>query len=125
MRIGKIGSFGENNAIAYLQKKHYQIIKRNFQKKWGEIDIIAKDKKTKEIVFVEVKTRKFNYANSLNPEEALTSKKVRRLKRAFLSYLNQYNLEDKPWRFDFIAIKIDNFNQAPIIQHYKDIFLEF
>ena len=125
MRIGKVGSFGENKAMTYLQNSHYQIIQRNFQKKWGEIDIIAKDSKTKEIVFIEVKTRQLNYANSLSPEEALTAKKVRRLKRAFLSYLNQYNLEDKPWRFDFIAIEIDNFSQEPIIRHYKDIFLEF
>jgi len=125
MRIGRIGSFGEDKATIYLQNSHYQIIQRNFQRKWGEIDIIAKDKKTKEIVFVEVKTRQLNYSNSLSPEEALTSKKVRRLKRAFLSYLNRYNLEDKPWRFDFIAIEIDNFSQEPIIRHYKDIFLEF
>ena len=125
MRIGKIGFFGEDKATNYLQNNHYQIIQRNFQKRWGEIDIIAKDKKTKEIVFVEVKTRQLNYANSLSPEEALTSKKVRRLKRAFLSYLNQYNLEDKPWRFDFIAVEINDFNQRSIIRHYKDIFLEF
>lgn len=51
--------------------------------------------------------------------------KVRRLKRVFLSYLNQYNLEDKPWRFDFIAIEIGNFNKEPVIRHYKDIFLQF
>jgi putative endonuclease len=125
MRIGKIGSFGEDKATAYLQNSHYEIIQRNFQRKWGEIDIIAKDKKTKELVFVEVKTRQLNYAYSLNPEEALTSKKVRRLKRAFLSYLNRYNLEDKPWRFDFIAIEIDNFENEPMIRHYKDIFLQF
>ncbi len=125
MRIGRIGSFGEDKATTYLQNSHYQVIQRNFQRKWGEIDIIAKDKKTKELVFVEVKTRQLNYAYSLNPEEALTSKKVRRLKRAFLSYLIQYNLEDKPWRFDFIAIEIDNFNSEPIIRHYKDIFLQF
>jgi len=125
MRIGRIGSFGEDKAAAYLQDSHYQIIQRNFQRKWGEIDIIAKDKKTKEIVFVEVKTRQLNCDYSLNPEEALTSKKVRRLKRAFLSYLSQYNLEDKPWRFDFIAIEIDNFKEKSIIRHYKDIFLQF
>ncbi len=87
--------------------------------------LLQKIKKTKELVFVEVKTRQLNYACSLSPEETLTSKKVRRLKRAFLSYLNQYNLEDKPWRFDFIAIEIDNFKEKPVIRYYKDIFLQF
>lgn len=125
MKVNSLGSFGEEKAIDYLQKNHYQIIQRNFRKKWGEIDIVARDKRTKEIVFVEVKTRQLGCANGLNPEEALTSEKVRRLKRAFLSYLNRYNLEDKPWRFDFIAVEIDDFNQKPTIRHYKDIFLEF
>jgi len=87
--------------------------------------LLQKIKKTKEIVFAEVKTRQLNYDYSLNPEEALTSKKFRRLKRAFLSYLSQYNLEDNPWRFDFIAIEIDNFSEKPIIRYYKDIFLKF
>ena len=45
MRIGRIGSFGEDKATIYLQSSHYQIIQRNFQRKWDEIDIIAKDKK--------------------------------------------------------------------------------
>ena len=89
MRIGKIGSFGEDKAMTYLQDSHYQIIQRNFQRKWGEINIVTKDRKTKEIVFVEIKTGQLNYANSLSSEEVLTSRKVRRWKRAFLSYLNQ------------------------------------
>lgn len=57
MRIEGIGFLGEDKATAYLQDSHYQIIQRNFQMKWNEIDIIAKDRKTKELAFVEVKAR--------------------------------------------------------------------
>lgn len=125
MKTFLVGYFGEEKVVIYLQNNHYQIIQRNFRKKWGEIDIVAKDKKTKEIVFIEVKTRQFNSYNGLMPEEALTVKKIYRLKRVFLSYLNQYNLEENSWRFDFIAVEINNFSQKSRIRHYKDVFLEF
>ncbi|MDD5760632.1 MAG: YraN family protein [Candidatus Pacebacteria bacterium] len=125
MKAKSIGYFGEEKAALYLQNNHYEIIQRNFRKKWGEIDIIAKDKKTKEIVFIEVKARKTDNFSNLMPEEALTIKKIRRLKRIFLSYLNQYDLEDSPWRFDFIAVETEKNTQDPVIRHYKDILLEF
>jgi len=102
-----------------------RLYKEIFKGNGVKLILLQKIKKTKEIVFVGGKTRQLNYDYSLNPEEALTSKNVRRLKRAFLSYLSQYNLEDNPWRFDFIAIEIDNFSKKPIIRHYEDIFLEF
>ena len=47
MRVGRIGFFGENKETTCFQNSHYQIIQRNFQRKWSEIDIIAKDKKQK------------------------------------------------------------------------------
>lgn len=125
MKRNFLGSAGEEGAVNYLKQNHYQIIQRNFKKKWGEIDIVAKDKKTKEIVFVEVKTRKLNNIFSLYPEEALTNRKILKLKQIFLIYLNQYHLEDLPWRFDFIAIQVKDNKEKLFIRHYKDIFLEF
>ena len=50
------GNTGENLATEYLEKQGYTILERNFYCKQGEIDIIAKIKKT--LVFIEVKTRK-------------------------------------------------------------------
>lgn len=49
----KIGQIGEDCACEYLEKNSYKIIERNYLKKWGEIDIIAK--KGSKIHFVEVK----------------------------------------------------------------------
>lgn len=51
-----LGNKGEEIATNFLIEKGYKIIDRNFRASVGEIDIIAKDKK--EIVFVEVKTRR-------------------------------------------------------------------
>ncbi|MDD5545054.1 MAG: YraN family protein [Candidatus Pacebacteria bacterium] len=123
-----IGIWGEEQAVLFLEKNGYKIIERNFRKKWGEIDIIAFDKKTKEHVFIEVKTRVIITKDSLLPEEELTTKKIKRLKKAFLSYLSKNNLENKPWRFDLIAIKIyksDLTGEHLSINHYKDIFINY
>ena len=50
------GSWGEALAAEYLRKKRYQILAVGFQCRFGEIDLIAKDRKA--LVFVEVKLRK-------------------------------------------------------------------
>lgn len=121
----KLGNFGEDLGINYLLQHNYQIIERNYRKKWGEIDIVAFDQKTKETVFIEVKTIVNSQLSSILPEEELTEEKIKRLKRVILSFLNQYHLEDKPWRFDFLAIEIQKGALEPEIRHYKDIYLEF
>ena len=120
-----VGEKGEETARKYLKKYHYRIITTNFRKPWGEIDIVAKDPITKEIVFVEVKSRTDSTLDIIYPEEELTPKKIKRLKRAFLSYLSKLK-KDIPWRFDLITVI---FNESSFrlfnIHHYKNIFLQF
>ena len=66
------GKRGERVAALYLQKQGYKILEFNFKARYGEIDIIAKDKDT--LVFVEVKTRKsYQYGR---PEEAIDARKL-------------------------------------------------
>ena len=51
----KVGQQGEHIAENYLMSHDYQIIEKNFNCCFGEIDIIAKDNDY--LVFIEVKTR--------------------------------------------------------------------
>ena len=111
----EIGKLGEDIACQYLLNKSFTIIERNFRKKWGELDIIAKDSNGV-LVFVEVKTMrqsgnaelKRQYEESigknpaimrlvrhrinkydkaqLNPEENLTAAKLGKLKRTAQLY---------------------------------------
>ena len=55
MNIGVVGEKGESMVARFLQKQGFAIIKRNYQCRYGEIDIIAQNDRY--ILFVEVKTR--------------------------------------------------------------------
>ena len=63
-----LGKRGEDIAARFLLEKGLALIARNFRDKFGEIDIIAKDRET--LVFVEVKTRRSHRFGL--PQEAVT-----------------------------------------------------
>ena len=50
------GAWGEALAAEYLRKKRYTLVAAGYHCKFGEIDLIVKDRK--HLVFVEVKLRK-------------------------------------------------------------------
>ena len=50
-----IGTVGEDTAVGYLKKHGYKILERNFNCRYGEIDIIAQHGDY--CVFIEVKSR--------------------------------------------------------------------
>lgn len=111
----ELGKRGEDVAEAYLIENNYHIIQRNGIYDRNEIDIIASNQEF--IVFVEVKTRSSSYWG--NPEEAVSLTKIKRMVAAADHYLNE-NDEDKPVRFDVIAVVITNDNIA--IEHIEDAF---
>lgn len=68
-----VGKKGEDLACSYLENLHYQILERNFHTRFGEIDIIAREKKA--LIFVEVKTRRSQSYGS--PAESVGRKNAR------------------------------------------------
>lgn len=116
-----LGNFGEEAAVKYLKNNGYIILDRNFQNKigrrLGEIDIIAKDKKENEIVFIEVKTREYEkYKNTL-PEENITYPKIKKLSKISSAYLRLKNLENEPYRFDAISVWFNQETKEAKIKH--------
>ncbi len=73
-----VGKAGEDNAVKYLQKQGYRILERNFRCRFGEIDLIARDKGV--LVFIEVKTRRSRAFGP--PAMAVTPEKQRHLIKA-------------------------------------------
>lgn len=115
-----IGKFGEDVSCEYLRKNDYNILDRNFSCRQGELDIIAYDTKTNEIVFVEVKTRtSFNYGF---PSEAVNRIKKTHLLNTIKYYLFRNGLEDKFVRIDVIEIVIDTINFRYKLNHLKNVF---
>jgi putative endonuclease len=112
----KIGEKGETIAERHLKKKGYKILERNYRTKLGEIDIIAKDKKT--IVFVEVKTRRsWQFGN---PKGAVTPAKQRKISMVALQYLKTIDRRNSRARFDVVAITATR--DTPQIEIIKNAF---
>ena len=115
MYTQKIGKFGEDEAVKYLEQKGYKILDRNFSCKRGEIDIIALDKD--EIVFIEIKAR-ISLKYGL-PSEAVTKNKLKHIYKTAEYYLYTRNLLNENTRIDVIEVYIKN-NQV-IINHLKQV----
>lgn len=114
----KIGKIGEDISADYLRKNNYTIIEKNFSCKQGEIDIIAKDTKKQELVFIEVKTRT-NKKYGM-PIEAVDEKKQKHIYKTaeFYTYINK--ITEMPIRFDVIEIITEN--GTHYINHIKKAF---
>ena len=130
---------GEDLACQYLLNNKYKIIDRNYREKWGEIDIVCKDK-SGVLVFVEVKALKvFHGAVKQNnecftPEENLHSSKLKKIRRTAYLYANSHPElinDNKGWQIDLIAIEIRYSDPGSIpileilkycqVRHYENI----
>lgn len=97
------GKLGEELTSYYLKKSGYEIIRRNFRIKGGEIDIIAK--KDGIIAFVEVKTRDISALES--GVEAVGKRKRNLIINAAKEYSFRYPHELQP-RFDISEVTVKN-----------------
>ena len=113
--MNTLGKDGENIAAAFLEKKGFRIIEKNYRTVFGEIDIIARDRGV--IVFVEVKTRSditFGY-----PFEAVNPKKREKIRKSALCFMKGQKKES-PARFDVMSITKDKGETR--IEHIQDAF---
>ncbi|MEZ4210772.1 MAG: YraN family protein [Candidatus Paceibacterota bacterium] len=116
----KIGEIGENLACKKLLSLGFKILERNYTRKGGEIDIIAK--KGNKLYFIEVKsvsreihkdaqkntdvpheTRKY-----YRPEENMTFSKFKKMSRTIELYLLEKHVShETPWQMDLACAYID------------------
>jgi len=124
-----LGDICENLATKYLSKQSYKILDRNYRKKWGEIDIVAKENVSRPHIlhFIEVKgmiLRK-NYVFQYNPEDNIHIWKQKRLWRAIQSWLLEHKVSESiEWQVDVMAIFLDPVNKEAKIRWTKNIILE-
>ena len=113
-----LGCWGEEMAVAYLRKKGYAIVERDWHSGHRDIDIIAQHEGN--LVFVEVKTRQ--NTDFLEPELAVNYQKQRNLRLAINHYV-KYHHVTLPWRFDVITIIGTIGDCVPEINHIEDFSL--
>jgi len=129
MQVSKkaLGDIGEDLAVEFLKNKGFDIIERNFSIRGGEIDIIAKDGNT--LVFIEVKTRTFDYARKYGRASDSVGKfKMGFLTRTASAYLKKnYNYIVTDLRFDVLEIYIPGEKEVQssnkvYVTHIKNAF---
>ncbi len=118
-RANLTGAWGEALAGEYLRKKRYQILACNYRCRFGEIYIIAANKKY--VAFVEVKLRKS--ANFAEAAAFVDRGKQERLKTTASIWLSGNECQLQP-RFDVIEIYAPEGTATlrPVIHHMEDAF---
>ncbi len=112
------GQWGEAQALHFLRGRGYTIVATNYRKRFGEVDIIARDGHT--LVFIEVKYRSHDRFGS--PLEAVDGRKQQRLCRVAAEYLQSQRLGECNARFDVIAVSPGQPGEEAIIDHVENAF---
>ena len=141
MTTKDLGNFAENIAARYLEENGYEILEKNYEMAWGEIDIIASlNPKSKilnpknddamvmpdgdgdVIIFVEVKASSAEMSGHFNPEERVNPRKLEKIIKTGQFYINkELEGEDPEWRVDVISITFDRENKKAHIRHIKNV----
>ena len=113
------GAWGEALAAEYLRRKRYEILASGYRCRFGEIDLIVKNRKN--LVFVEVKLRKS--ADFARAREFVDGRKQERIRTTAAMYLAQ-NPTELPCRFDVVEIYAPEGMETrhPEINHLEDAF---
>jgi len=113
----ELGRRGEQLAEKYLKQHGLKTVARHYNTPVGELDLVMRDGGT--LVFAEVKTRRDRkYAD---PEDAVGHDKQRCLTRAAQWFIHRKGWEDRPCRFDMLAVILPPDGQAEI-EHFPDAF---
>ncbi|NTV44361.1 MAG: YraN family protein [Candidatus Yonathbacteria bacterium] len=130
------GDIGEDLAEKFLMKRGFFIVERNYNRKWGEIDIVAREtiKNAYKYRFIEVKSVSCeNVANishetlerDTRPEDQVHVGKQKRLAKAIQTYIAEKGIShETPWQFDVIAVFIDKTNKQAKIRFVEGVVLE-
>ncbi len=113
------GAWGEALAAEYLRKKRYTLVAAGYRCRFGEIDLIAKNRKY--LIFAEVKLRKTK--DFALAREYVDKRKQDRLRATASLYLSQNPTDLQP-RFDVIEIYAPEGTATvrPEINHLEDAF---
>lgn len=98
----QLGRWAEEQAAAFLEKRGYRVVARNYRTRTAEADLVVTDGKT--VVFVEVKGRRHDRFGT--PWDAVDRRKRRRIVTAARAFLAQHPpYRNMTVRFDAVALE--------------------
>lgn len=114
-----LGPWGEAQAADYLRRKGYTLVAANYRCRFGETDLIVRNRRY--LVFVEVKLRKS--AGFAQAREFVDFRKQQRIRATASMYLSRYPTSLQP-RFDVIEIYAPQGMETKklTINHLEDAF---
>jgi len=129
----QVGAYGEQIAVNYLKNKGFTVLDINYLKKWGELDIVARETLgNKQIIhFVEVKAVSYETKAALtqavthetwSPEDNVHFKKIQRMNRTIESWLSENNCE-LDWQIDIAAVRIVTREKFASVKYIPNIIL--
>jgi len=116
-----VGRVGEKIAAAYLKKLKFEILETNVYRKWGELDIVAKNKQTKRIHIIEVKTVSGSCASiQIHPAENLTKSKLEKLERTAVLYTQEKQIAN--WQLDAVLVWYNEEGKKAQLEYIENIY---
>jgi len=113
-----LGRRGETLAAGFLRRHGYKILRRNFRAPHGgEVDLVCRDRRHNELVFVEVKTRSGEEFG--RPLAAVDEKKRRLIIRGAMKWLRLLDMPDITFRFDVVEVVM---SEPPDIRVIENAF---
>jgi len=113
----RTGKTGEDLAANYLEEKGHTILERNYSFERAEVDIVAYN--GRQIIFVEVKTRKSTSFGE--PEDSVTDAKKKSLFKVAEAWLYERKMDGAPVRFDIISVLLQP-EKNPQVKHFEGAF---
>ena len=114
----QFGNIGENVACVFLEKRGFNIVERNYLRKWGELDVVAKKGET--LHFIEVKS--VSDETGYRPEENMHPQKLKRLSRAIQTYLLEKDIEGE-WQLDLVTVRINEGERRAKVDMLENIVI--
>ena len=112
------GDRGEAEVARYLRKRGYTLLASQWRCRFGELDLVAKDRRGT-ICFVEVKLR--SRGSIALPREFVDHRKQARLRSAAASYLSTFGIE-APARFDVAEVYAEK-DGTLRVEYLEDAFV--
>jgi putative endonuclease len=111
-----LGRYGEDVATRHLVDSGMVVLARNWRCPHGEIDVVARDGAT--LVVCEVKTRRgLDYGT---PLEAVTARKMVRLRQLATEWLDEAGLDPPEVRIDVVSVLVRT-QGAAVVEHLRGV----